>query len=338
MRNSLGMDNVIYIIEILFGLDGKKRACHLFSPASVMPLITFLLYLAIFLTPEPSHAGDKDDMPKVLRSGFVMKVIADVDPRDAQVTLELLTNRIARNLALDTLAKVVIYPDMKKLMDAVRHQELEVISMPAIEFLRLRDKSELIPSFVSMHTDGTGLHFILITRNDSGIRSVADLKGKTVLGISADKLEVGHVWLECLLLKEVQEAPATFLRQFKETKKQSQAIMGVFFRQADAALVTRAGLDSAKMLNPQIERQLRVIAESSELSDSISCFQAKLSGKVRSALINAVLKITNDTSGRQLLTIVQSSGITPFKPSHFAGLEELLREQNLLKIKFAKKR
>jgi ABC-type phosphate/phosphonate transport system substrate-binding protein len=303
-----------------------------------MPLIMLLLCLAIFLTPESSRAGDKDDFPEVLRSGFVIKVIADVDPRDAQVTLELLTNRISRNLALETSARVIIYPDMKKLIEAVRRQELEVISMSAIDYLRLRDKSDLIPSFVSMHTDGTGLHFVLITRSDSGISSFADLKGKTVLGISAGKLEVGHVWLECLLLKEVEEAPATFLRQFKETKKLSQAIMGVFFRQADAALVTRAGLDSAKVLNPQIDRQLRVIAESNELSDSITCFPAKISGKVRSALLNAVLKITNDPSGKQLLTILQSSGITPFKPSHFAGLEELLREQSLLRAKLAKKR
>ncbi len=328
----------IYIIQVLFGLEEKDRASHLVRPATVISLITLLLCLAIFLNPESSLAGDRNDLPHVLRNGFVMKVIADVDQRDAQATLELLTGRISRNLGLNTTPRVTIFPDMKRLMEAVRRDELEVISIPSIDYLRLRDRGMLLPVFVPMHVDGTGLHFLLITRADSGIRSLADLRGKTVLAISSSKLEVGHVWLENLLLKEAKESPASFFRQFKETAKLSQAIMGVFFRQADAALVTRAGLDSAKLLNPQIERQLRVIAESNELSDSITCFPAKSSEKMRRALLNAVLKITDDPSGKQLLTILQSSGITLFKPSHFAGLEELLREESRLRAKLARKR
>ncbi len=332
------MKSGIYVTQVLFGLEGKNRAAHRGRPAIWVSLITLLLCQAICLNPEPSLAGDKNDLPHVLRNGFVMKVIADVDQRDAQATLELLTSRISRNLGLNTTPRVTIYPDMKRLMDAVRRDELEVISIPSIDYLRLRDRSLLVPSFVPMHVDGTGLHFILITRTDSGIRSLADLKGKTVLAISSSKLEVGNVWLEYLLLKEVKESPASFFRQFKETAKLSQAIMGVFFRQADAALVTRAGLDSAKMLNPQIARQLRVIAESNELCDSITCFPAKSTEKMRRALLNAVLKITDDPSGKQLLTILQSSGIMPFRPSHFAGLEELLREQSRLRAKLARKR
>jgi ABC-type phosphate/phosphonate transport system substrate-binding protein len=274
----------------------------------------------------------------VLRSGFPSKIIADVDPRDAQATLELLTTQISRNVGLNTTPRVLLYPDVKSMMEAVRRDELELISLPSIEYLRLRDRSILIPAFVPLHTDGTGIRFALITRNDSGIRSVADLKGKTLLGISANKMEIGHVWLEQLLLKEGKESPALFFRYFKETNKFSQAIMGVFFRQADAALVTKAAIDAAKMLNPQLDRHLRVIAESRELSDGVTCFMAKSSEKMRRNLLNGIMKINDNPSGKQLLTILQSSGIAPFKPSHLTGLEELLREQGLLKARQAKKR
>jgi ABC-type phosphate/phosphonate transport system substrate-binding protein len=305
---------------------------------SIPLFISLLLCVSVCLQPVSSIADDRDDLPKVLRSGFPSKIIADVDPRDAQATLELLTTQISRNVGLNTTSRVMLYPDVKSMMDAVRRDELELISLTSIDYLRLRDRSILIPAFVPLHSDGTGIRFVLITRNDSGIRSVSDLKGKTVLGISANKMEIGHVWLEQLLLKEGKESPALFFRYFKETNKYSQAIMGVFFRQADAALVTKATIDAAKMLNPQIDRQLRVIAESRELSDGVTCFMAKSSEKMRRNLMNGIMKINDNPSGKQLLTILQSSGIAPFKPSHFTGLEELLREQSLLKAKFAKQR
>jgi phosphonate transport system substrate-binding protein len=300
--------------------------------------MALLLCVSISIYPKDGLAGDKDDLPKVLRTGFLARVIADVDPRDAQASLELLANEISNNIGLNKSARVILYPDMKNMMGAVRNGELEVISMPSVEYLRLRDRSILVPAFVALHTDGTGIRFALITRNDSGIRSVPDLKGKTVLAISANKLEVGHLWLEQRLLKEVKKSPASFFKQIKEVKKISQAIMGVFFRQADAALVTMAGLGAAKMLNPQLDRQLRVIAESRELSDSITCFPANLSEKTRRTLENGVMKINESSASKQLLTILQSSGLTPYKQAHFAGLEELLREESRLRTRLVKRR
>jgi ABC-type phosphate/phosphonate transport system substrate-binding protein len=342
-----GQEKMRNLGELKYGVPMTGASCgskrynwtgHRALPITVKTFIALLLCVSICLQPISCIADDMDDLPKVLRSGFPSKIIADVDPRDAQATLELLTTQISRNIGLNTTSKVMLYPDVKSIIEAVRRDELELISIPSIDYLRLRDRSFLIPAFVPLHTDGTGIRFALITRNDSGIRSVSDLKGKTVLGISANKMEIGHVWLEQLLLKEGKESPALFFRHFKETNKYSQAIMGVFFRQADAALVTKAAMDSAKMLNPQVDRQLRVIAESRELSDGVTCFPAKLSEKMRRNLMIGIMKINDNPSGKQLLTILQSSGIAPFKPSHLSGLEELLKEQSLLKARLAKKR
>ena len=141
-----------------------------------------------------------------------------------------------------------------------------------------------------------------------------------------------------ILMKEGKGSPSVFFRQVKESTKVSQAIMGVFFRQADGAIVTRAGLDASRLLNPQLDRQLVVLAESHNLSDGITCFPSTASDKMKTTLVKAINKLNESTTGRQLYTIFQTSGTTPFKPAYLEGLEELIREQDRLRVRLAKRK
>jgi ABC-type phosphate/phosphonate transport system substrate-binding protein len=314
----------------------QRQICSL----NMMPCLIIGLFMVIsFAVPPNLCRGDQgDDMPKILRSGFLARVFIDVDPRDAQATLELMTREVSRNMGLNTSPKVVLFPDRKSMTEALRRGELDLVSMPGIEYLHIRETIPLTPSFVGAHNNGMGTRYLLITRRDSGIRSISDLKGKTLIDPCANKHEAGHVWLGILLMKEGRESPASFFRQVKETGKVSQAIMGIFFRQADGAIVTRAGLDAAKLLNPQLDRQIQVIAESGNLNDGITCFPASMPDKTQRALSNAIMKLSTSTTGRQLFTIFQTSGVIPFKAAYLEGLEGLLREESSFRSRSARKR
>jgi ABC-type phosphate/phosphonate transport system substrate-binding protein len=297
-----------------------------------------LLTLLMMLQTSICRGDEGCDLPKFLRAGFLAKVYADIDPRDAQAALQLLTRELSRRMGLGTSPKVIVFPDTRAMIDAVRQGELDMLSMPGIDYLSVRDKVSLIPSLVGAHNNGMGTRYVLISRNDTGIKSIADLKGKTLYMPSASKQKAGHVWLDVLLMREGKRSPGAFFRNVKEAGKVSQAIMGVFFRQADGAVVTRAGLDASRALNPQLERQLVVLAESRDLIDGITCFPANVSEKTRRILMNATAEINNSTTGRQLFTIFQTSGAIPFRPVCLEGLEDLLREQKRLKTKTAKRR
>ena len=307
---------------------------------NVTPCLVIGLLMLIFLAVPPNlcRGEQGDDLPNILRSGFLARVIADVDPRDAQATLELMTKEVSRNIGLNTSPRVVLYPDTSSMIAAVSRGELDMVSLPTIDYLRLRNTVPLVPAFVGLHKDGVGLRFVLITHRDSEIRSISQLKGKTLFSLSANKHESAHVWLNVLLQKEAKGNPSTFFRRIKEVDKLSQGIMGVFFRQADCALVTRAGLDAARLLNPQLEKQLVVIAESRELSDGVTCFPAGMPEKTRHILSNAVMQMSSSATGRQLFTIFMTSGVAPFKRIYVEGLEELLREESSLKSGLARKR
>jgi ABC-type phosphate/phosphonate transport system substrate-binding protein len=304
------------------------------TPLLAICIIVSLLHLTI---PDIVAAEQDNGMPRVLRVGFLQRVFYDTDPRDAKAALEVHGREVSRAMGLTASPSIVMFSDMASMAEAVRRGELELATMPTIEYLRIRDTVQLIPSFVGANNNGQGSRYVVIVRKESGIRSISDLKGKSVLLPLLAKHELGHLWLEVLLMQAAKGGPDSFFRQVRESPKISHAIMVVFFRQADAAIVTRAGLDTSRQLNPQMETQLTVVAESGNLSDGVTCLIPATPEKFRNSLYKAIINLNETKGGRQMYTIFQSSGVTPFKASYLEGLEELLREQSRLKTKSAKR-
>jgi ABC-type phosphate/phosphonate transport system substrate-binding protein len=297
----------------------------------ILPVITMCV------VPVLVSAEQADGMPRVFRSGFLQRVFYETDPRDAKAAIEVQAREVTRSMGLNTPPQVTLYPDMSAMANALRRGELELVTMPTVEYLRIREMLPLIPSFVAANNNGLGTRYVIITRTDSDLRTFNDLKGKSLLLPPVAKHELSHLWLDVLLMKAGKGDSSHFFRQVKESPKITNAVMGVFLRQADAAIVTRAGLDTSRQLNPQLETQLTILAESRDLSDGVTCLIPGTPEKFRTILHKEIIRLNNTSGGRQMYTIFQSSGVTVFKPEHLEGLEELLRERNRLLAKQKRK-
>ncbi len=295
------------------------------------------LLLALLLLVQPALvAAEKDDGTQTLfRTGFIQHAIFNSDPRDARAVLEVHSREISRQIGESLNIKVILFPEMDAMTNALRKGELELAAMPSVDFLRLRKTVPLIPSFVGKNSKGPGISYVVITRKDGGFRSFSDLKGKTIMIPAVTKYESSQIWLEVLFMRTEKGGYDNFFSHIKETPKLANAIMGVFFRQADAALVTRTGFNTSCELNPQLAAQLTILAESPNLSDAVVCLIPGTSEKFRTKIYNAMLQLNETKSGKQIYTIFQTNGITPFKEEYLDGLENLIGEHKRLKAKLA---
>ena len=314
----------------------KRKQTRIFLFQRTM-LLLFLTICALW--PLPARAAEQaGGMPTSLRAGFLQRIFYGADLRDVKAALEVQIRQISRNLGLSNDAKIVIYPDTASMIEAVRRRELELVTLPAWEYLRIRDKVPLIPSFVSANNNGQGSRFVVIAHAESGIRSFSDLKGKVISLTPIARDDSGRIWLETLLMNTGKGGQDDFFGQVRESPKPSHAIMAVFLRQTDAAIISRSGLDTSRQLNPQLDKKLTIVAESRNLTDGISCLIPSTPAQFRANLSKAVMQLNGTRSGQQMFTMFQSSGVIPFKSAYLEDLEELLREHDRLKSKKSKRK
>ena len=87
--------------------------------------------------------------------------------------------------------------------------------------------------------------------------------------------------------------------------KLSKVVLNVFFRQTDACLVTRRGFATMAELNPQVGRQLTILAASPAVVPALFGFRRGFSTQLKSKIIREFGAVHMSPAGQQALTIFQ---------------------------------
>jgi ABC-type phosphate/phosphonate transport system substrate-binding protein len=301
-------------------------------------LLGFLFAIVFLLNPAVTIFAGQDSMyTNTLKVGFSARVFPNVDQRDAKVAMELWTRELARGLGFRTQPQTVIFQRPADLLEAVNNGEMTVVTLPATEYLQIKDKAQMAPAIVEASNEGLSRRFVLIVSSDSGIRAMAGLRGKSLSIPSSTKYSASHLWLDVQLFKAGLEDRNSFFREVKESPA-FQSIMGVFFKKADAAIVSRTALETSKSLNAQIANRITIIAESKSLIGDITCIPSSNDDRMKRAIENAALHLHESATGRQMFTLFQVERTIPFKQIYLDGLIELIRERDRLVAKTGKRR
>jgi ABC-type phosphate/phosphonate transport system substrate-binding protein len=292
--------------------------------------VTVLLFCTALLRPYELHSAQDSKQPSIIKAGFSTRIFPDVDQRDMKIALDIWTREIARNITGDYELKSEFYSNLGYLQAAVRRGELTLIVLPVLDYLKIRDTLPMTP-VVTASIDAAGKRkYVLITRKDSGLKSVSDLRNRSIMLPASARNESSLLWLDVQLQRTGNRNRKVFFRQIKDYATASQGIMAVFFKQSDAALVRLSALETAISLNPQIGRQVNVISESKSLHGDVTCIADQVDDKLRSSIVDAALKLHESATGKQLMTMFQVEKAVPFNPKYLDGVLELVRERDRL--------
>lgn len=293
-----------------------------------------LAILVLLAQPLPVLAASDDSLPAVLHVAFSSNVFPDIERCDAKLAMELWARELSRRVGIQK-AKVTIYGKTDEVRDLIHRGEIHLVTMSSVEYLKYGRRLKILPAYVAANMVGRDAENLLVARRDSGIRTFRDLRGKTVSTLPAAKHAASLLWLNVLLMREGARKPTAYFRQLTELKKPSQAVMGVFFRRFDSALVSRGTFETCKLMNPQLGTQLIPVAESSSLSGSVSCIPNTVNQRLKRAMDSTATSLDKTSVGKQMATLFQIGAIVPVNPSHLSGLEELIREHDILRARLA---
>lgn len=263
--------------------------------------------------------------PQFLRVGYSTKFLNDVSLADAQVAIDLWTKEMAKSSNMKLQPKAFIFDSLQSMVKALKNREIDMITLTATDFIKIKDKVALDPALVaSKRGAADGDELALIVRRDQGIKDISQLKGKRLM-VHAYMLDSAHLWLHNLMSSKRLAHGERFFGSVQEVKKASQAVLPVFFKQADAVLVTKNAFETMTELNPQIARELVIINSSEKLMYGMICLNKHLSPSVRSDIMNSALNMHRSIAGKQILTLFQIDTISPFRPALLETTLALLR-------------
>jgi ABC-type phosphate/phosphonate transport system substrate-binding protein len=273
-----------------------------------------------------SHGRMDADGAQQFTFGYSARLLFDVPSRDAQAALELWGREVHRLAGHNIQMRSIIYEDLRTMIDAVQNSELDLVALSTLDYLRFSDRIPLEPALVGNKGNGSHEEHVLLVRSDSGISRIEDVRGKRLVVPTGNVGEMALLWLDTLLFRRGLSDTAGHVAEVKTASRTQQALLSVFFGQADAAVVPGSGFATSVELNPQVGRQLTTIATSPTLLPGLMGFRKGLAAEQKRIVTEASLDLKNSATGRQILMLFKIREVARFSSEDMAQLIGLLRE------------
>jgi hypothetical protein len=151
--------------------------------------------------------------------------------------------------------------------------------------------------------------FVLLAREDGAIRKVEDLKGRSLIVSSGIRASLARIWLEVLCWERGLGPADQALATVTPASKATQVVLPVFFGKADACIVTRNGWDVMGELNPQVKKQLRVVAVSQPVVPAMTCFRRGFSETLKERIVETAEGSFTKPAFKQLMSLFKTDSL-----------------------------
>jgi ABC-type phosphate/phosphonate transport system substrate-binding protein len=289
-------------------------------------LLILILIIGLF-SPAVSAAGPYATPFSV---GYSIKSIAGVDPTDIEAALRIWSDDIGRQHGFRV--ETTLYESVDKLSSEFVNKKLDFALMTTIDYLRMKDILKVKPELTQLQNGKTTVKYLVLATADFQEKGLAGLKSKKLAILKTDHL--GLMFLDTLLMQSKLPRAEYYFAETRWKLKQSQAILDVFFGQADICVVTDSAFQTMTELNPKVRSKLRVIAESPDLIGIVGFFRPDYPPDHKQRAIQGMSSdFKHNERGRQIMLLFNVERMAAITDSQLESARELLAEYSRLKRK-----
>lgn len=278
---------------------------------------------------QESHSGLE---PVGLRVGFTRSSFTGVNEADARAACKVFSAKVGETRGYKINSSIVVFDDLAQLATEVEKDALDLVILATWDYLTLSPTPKMPIELVTVEQGVMVEEYLVLVRSDAGLTDLADLEDRSVIVLDSSNASTGKHWFRTELMGMGYSHPSSFLGRFEIKEKPSHVVLPVFFGNADACIVDRSGFETMTELNPQVGRELRVIARSAAYLDTVACVRRDgwETPRHRTDLIAALHELYQDPAGRQLGSLFKFDDLIPFEDHYLDSVRALHRRHDRL--------
>jgi len=286
------------------------------------------LLAAALLRAEAPSPPEKPVLP--LRVAFTSQMFSSVNESDAAAAVRIWAQMLGRDRGIPVDPEAAVLSGDDGTEQALLRGLVDCVTMTAEEYWRHRRMLSPSPIIAATVNGKLTEEYLLMVRKDSEIARLEDLLGRSLTVFQSPRTSIAMIWLEILLAEARMPGPESAFSQITACPKLARAVLPVFFRQADACLITRNGLDTMSELNPQVGRELRILATSPAVVPTVFCFRKDYASPNREKLIAELSALSSRPAGEQFMALFQCGDFVQRGISCLDSAFELLERHHRL--------
>lgn len=268
--------------------------------------------------------------------GFLTDGMNDIKYKDARIAFSMWLEDLATKEYIDV--DIMYYDSSAKIIEDFTNAKLNYIALNSIFYL---NNQTIIDNagqeFWTMHKGKKQLEsYIILVRDDSSIKTLQDLKNKTVVTREGNYL--GKMYLDTELLKVRHQDSTDYIATYIETAKFSTALLNTFFGKSDACIVPRYAMNIASEMNPAIKKRLRIIKESEEIFfPQLAIFHKSIEKNLINDFRLNVRTLKESARGRSILSLFKMENIRMISKEKIIPMKKYYNDYLTLRKKYVRK-
>jgi len=240
---------------------------------------------------------------RLLRLAVSADTLAGANLADARTAYQVWIDTAFHQFGQAT-ADVVpgIFLASAELIREVRQGRIESYVSTAQEFSVLGDLTDPAAIVVQDYL-ADGMEYLLLVHKDGPYKKLADLRGARLVSHQHRDMILLSVWLGTLLAASGLPTPDHLFASQTRQSSVTRVILPVFFRHADAACVARRDWNTAVELNPQMGRDLRILAVSPKVIPVAVGVRRNSNATARATLLDSLVSISKVRAGQQIASL-----------------------------------
>lgn len=274
--------------------------------------------------------GPPPGKPYLVRIGIAPGTWSGVNRSDAQAAIKAWARIIMSQHSLPLEVETQLYESEGEMTMALGRGQVDAVSMLSHQFLVLEPRLRPGTVFLATRRHSFTERYVLLAHRNRPLGEAAPRRERRLLIQTDVRTCLIPPWLDTLLAGGSLGPAGAALKTMSRTETSSKAVLQLFFCQADACVVTAAAFELASELNPQLRRDLTVLATSPEVVPAVFFFLPERAFPLKAELESAIVELHETVAGSQVLTVFRGDGMVKRPVACLEATQQLLERYHRL--------